>query len=103
MKQASCPQQQRKIKVGAAVKATHGHDRGRLYLVIGRDTDQVHLSDGVYRPVTKPKAKNIKHLVHVSDLIEASQLIADLNAQSCEREKDIYIRRLLKQVAENEK
>ncbi|NLC39870.1 MAG: hypothetical protein GX763_03010 [Clostridiaceae bacterium] len=103
MKQARCPQQQRKIQAGAAVKATQGHDRGRLYLVIERDADQVQLCDGAYRPVTKPKAKNIKHLVHVSDLIEASQLIADLNALSCEREKDIYIRRLLKQVAENEK
>lgn len=102
MKQARCPQQQRKIKTGAAVRATHGHDRGRLYLVIRLDAEQVELSDGAYRPVAKPKTKNLKHLVHVSDLIEENQLIAELNNLSCEREQDIYIRRLLKQVAKNE-
>ena len=101
MKQAGCPQQQRKIKAGAAVKATHGHDRGRLYLVINREAEQVELSDGTYRPIAKPKTKNLKHLVHISDLIEANQLMAELDALSCDREKDIYIRRLLKQVAGN--
>lgn len=102
MKQARCPQQQRRIRAGVAVRATHGHDRGRLYLVLKREAEQVLLSDGAYRPITKPKPKNLKHIVYVSDLIETEQLIADLGVLSCEREKDIYIKRLLKQVAENE-
>ncbi|MDD2427272.1 MAG: hypothetical protein PHR78_02365 [Eubacteriales bacterium] len=100
MKQARCPQQQRKIRAGVAVRATHGHDRGRLYLVLKIDAKQALLSDGAYRPIAKAKPKNLKHIVHVCDLIEADQLETDL-ARSCEREQDIYIRQLLKQVAEN--
>ncbi len=98
MEQSRCPEQQKKIKAGVAVKAIQGHDLGRLYLVIKREQDQVMLSDGAYRPITKPKPKNLKHIVYITQLIEADQLTADLERLSCEREKDIYIRRLLKQV-----
>lgn len=101
MKQARCPQQQRKVRIGSAVEATHGHDQGRIYLVLRQDEVQVVLSDGAYRPFAKTKVKNLKHLRHRADLIEKKQLWEDLDALSPDREKDIYIRRLLKQVTDN--
>ena len=39
-----------------------GHDKGRLYLIIGQEGERVWLADGRTRGVLSPKKKNRKHI-----------------------------------------
>jgi hypothetical protein len=48
--------------VGRVVTSTAGHDKGKLYVVIGQQESQVVLCDGYLKPLAKPKRKNIKHV-----------------------------------------
>ena len=56
-----------------AVRATAGHDSGRLYLVIDLRGGRAAVSDGDLRRLARPKLKNLKHL----ELVAASALKAD--------------------------
>ncbi|HHW06104.1 MAG TPA: RNA-binding protein [Clostridia bacterium] len=54
------------LEPGQLVISVAGRDRGRAYLVAGYDNAKygtfVYVVDGKYRPVQRPKRKNIKHL-----------------------------------------
>ena len=39
-----------------------GHDRGKMYVIVGAEQEYALLSDGDLRPLDKPKRKNWKHL-----------------------------------------
>lgn len=39
-----------------------GHDRKKLYVIIGEDDEYVYLADGRKRTVEAPKKKNKKHI-----------------------------------------
>ncbi len=49
-------------KLGYFAKALCGHDRGKVYMIVGQDKDRVALCDGISRPLGRPKYKNIKHI-----------------------------------------
>ena len=49
--------------VGDVVKSIGGHDKNRLFIVVGIDKNgYLAIIDGKYRDKTKPKLKNPKHL-----------------------------------------
>ncbi|MGI6129291.1 MAG: RNA-binding protein [bacterium] len=51
------------IRLGQLICSQAGRDRGRYYLVVGHQGDRrVQVVDGHYRPVKKPKAKNVAHI-----------------------------------------
>ena len=56
--------------VGLAL-STAGHDRGRLYLVLGEDGDRLLLADGKLRKLSSPKRKNRRHVMFLPGLSEA--------------------------------
>ena len=39
-----------------------GHDKGKLYVVVGRDRENLFLCDGKTKLLSKPKKKSVKHL-----------------------------------------
>lgn len=39
-----------------------GHDRDRVYLIIGEDQEYVYLADGKFRDFDHPKKKKKKHI-----------------------------------------
>ena len=47
---------------GLLARSRAGHDKGRLYLVIGEADGLLLLSDGVTRGLLNPKKKKRKHL-----------------------------------------
>ena len=47
--------------IGELATSKAGHDKDRLYLIIGEEGDSVFLCDGRLRGVTNPKKKKKKH------------------------------------------
>lgn len=47
-----------------------GHDKGRVYVIVGEDQRFVWLADGKIRTVDHPKKKNIRHIQPVTHLPE---------------------------------
>lgn len=53
--------------IGDVVKSTSGHDKNRLFIVVGIDkSGYIAIIDGKYRGKSKPKLKNPKHLIVIS-------------------------------------
>lgn len=50
------------VQTGSLVISKQGRDKGKVYMVLGFQGDRVILSDGRFRPIKKPKVKNIKHI-----------------------------------------
>ena len=48
--------------IGELATSKVGHDKGRLYLIIGEEDDSVLVCDGRLRGVTNPKKKKKKHI-----------------------------------------
>lgn len=42
-----------------------GHDKGKLYVIVGESEDFVFLCDGVNRRKTNPKRKRVKHIQYM--------------------------------------
>jgi hypothetical protein len=51
-----------KIQIRALARSSAGHDRGKLYAVVGEGPGYVQLCDGKVRPLDRPKKKNVKHV-----------------------------------------
>ena len=47
--------------IGELATSKAGHDKDRLYLIIGEEGDSVFVCDGRLRGVTNPKKKKKKH------------------------------------------
>lgn len=62
--------------VGDIAKSLAGNDKNRIYLIIDKDNTHVWLSDGKYKPLSKTKKKNIKHIqvIHSCDNILKEKL-----------------------------
>lgn len=73
-----------KYEVGMLVKSKAGHDVGRLYVVIRSEGEYLYLSDGHFRPLSKPKRKNQKHIQVINKKIDMQNI------------KDADIKKLLK-------
>jgi len=81
------------VLIGHLVRSIKGRDRGKYYLVIGRDgLSRIQVADGEVRKVENPKYKNIKHLI-VYDAM-ADELSA--KAESGKRITNVDVRQGLK-------
>ena len=78
--------QARKLAVSRA-----GHDKGTVYVVLREEADRVFIADGKLKTISRPKAKNPRHLQMIIHLKE------DLLTQMAGIREDSDIRRILRQ------
>ena len=64
-------------KRGQVVRATRGREAGRLLCVVGTAETHVLVCDGRERPLSRPKAKNPKHLEPLARLLSAEEMRSD--------------------------
>ena len=74
------------LRVSDLVESTAGHDRGKLFYVIGTEGVYALLANGKDRPIERPKRKKQKHLRRVDPVeSEVARMIRSggkvLNAQ----------------------
>lgn len=50
------------VQIGQVVRSKRGRDKGKFFVVIGRENGYVLLADGKMRKVEAPKRKNSKHI-----------------------------------------
>lgn len=48
--------------LGGVATSLSGRDKGRLYMIIGVNGEEIFLCDGKYRKLENPKKKNVKHV-----------------------------------------
>lgn len=48
--------------LGGAALSLSGRDKGRLYIIIGVNENEILVCDGKYRKLENPKKKNVKHV-----------------------------------------
>ncbi len=51
-----------------------GHDKGEVYVVIGREGDRLLLSDGRHHGLDNPKKKNPRHVQAMANTLEDNPL-----------------------------
>ncbi len=61
-------------KQGMLVRAERGREKGRLLCVVGQAENRVLLCDGKERPLSRPKAKNPKHLTAIGHVLNERQM-----------------------------
>lgn len=49
-------------RLGYFARSLCGHDKNRLYMIVGEEDEMVSLSDGKYRTLDRPKKKKKKHI-----------------------------------------
>src|SRR5690625_4733529 len=70
---------------GQVVVYKKGRDQGRLYLLIEKESNGfVRVSDGMHRPIKRPKRKNPKHLAviehdvgEIAERLQAGRTVRD--------------------------
>jgi ribosomal protein L14E/L6E/L27E len=58
--------------IGQFATSKAGHDKGRLYVVVGQEDDFVYLSDGRLKGLDRPKKKRRKHIQPINAQVEDS-------------------------------
>ncbi|MGI6157085.1 MAG: hypothetical protein ACOYH4_01190 [Saccharofermentanales bacterium] len=86
---------------GTLVQSTQGHDRGRFYIVLDRQSDgRLCLTDGRAHGTGRPKVKNTKHVRSFGQLMEAHDAEALFAETANARESDTKIRQAIAQWVE---
>ncbi|MDR2546931.1 MAG: KOW domain-containing RNA-binding protein [Lachnospiraceae bacterium] len=68
--------------LGCFAESRAGHDRGRIYIIIGEKGGLIELADGKKKTVENPKRKNRKHIVvsrHEASAAISEKLFHDLS------------------------
>lgn len=80
--------------IGELATSKAGHDKGRLYMIVGEEEEWVYLCDGRLRGVEHPKKKKKKHIqiIHSS----AEDALIQSMQQNLPGEKDEINRRICK-------
>ena len=65
--------------IGQFATSKAGHDKGRLYVVVGQEDDFVYLSDGRLKGPDQPKKKRRKHVQPINEWVDA-ELLARLRS-----------------------
>ncbi len=74
------------LETGNFVISKAGHDKGRVYVILGTDKDRVLVADGKAHSVDVPKKKNPMHLQPVNHGI-GQELLERLNTKSLRNEE----------------
>ncbi len=51
----------RNDRTGRLAFSLAGHDKGKVYIIVGEENGRYLLSDGRYKPLSAPKKKKAKH------------------------------------------
>ena len=80
--------------IGELATSKAGHDKDRLYMIVGEEGECVYLCDGRLRGVEHPKKKKKKHIqiIHSS----AQDTLIQIIKQNLPGEKDEINRRICK-------
>lgn len=82
--------------VGCLAKSLAGHDKGKHYLVINEQKQDLYLVDGEIRSINYPKKKNKKHVQVIYFTSEdVKKRLCDGNLQ------DIHVKRIIKEYIQN--
>ena len=60
------------MKKGTVVFSVAGHDKGKLYVVVFVEGENVFLCDGKTKLLSKPKKKKQKHIAATGEYIDLS-------------------------------
>ena len=58
------------IVPGMMARSRAGRDKGSLYLIMKTEGENVYLTDGVRRPLAKPKKKKYRHIQIIKQVPE---------------------------------
>ncbi len=61
------------MQKGLVVKSQAGKDKGCYFVVIGVEGNCALVCDGKLRPLSRPKKKNLKHLVVTNTILLCSE------------------------------
>ncbi len=75
------------MKAGTLVKSLAGHDKDRLYLVLGIEDDIAFVANGKHHTLSEPKKKRLKHIAPQGGE-------ADIDSLKC----DAHIRKAIKKL-----
>ena len=80
--------------IGELATSKAGHDKDRLYMIVGEEGECVYLCDGRLRGVEHPKKKKIKHIqiIHSS----AQDTLIQIIKQNLPGERDEIDRQIRK-------
>lgn len=80
--------------IGELATSKAGHDKDRLYMIVGEEGECVYLCDGRLRGVEHPKKKKKKHIqiIHSS----AQDTLIQIIKQNLPRERDEIDRQIRK-------
>lgn len=79
---------------GQIALALRGHDKGRLFLLIGAAGRRVWMCDGRHYSWARPKCKHVRHVRPLADIGEAA--FAALRDSADEKRREAETRALLK-------
>ncbi len=79
-----------RFETGMLARSKAGHDAGKVYVIIGVDSEYVYLADGRIKTIDCPKKKKKKHTQIILDKYDIT------NAD------DVKIKRILKEWSKEE-
>ena len=77
---------------GIFAVSTSGHDKNKLYVIVGSDDKSVYLADGISKTAQNPKKKNVKHIQVIKNVPEEIRAVL----QSSDTLNDLNIKRAIK-------
>ena len=77
---------------GLFAVSTSGHDKNKLYVIVGEDEKSVYLADGITKTAQNPKKKNVKHIQVIYKIPEEIQTVLKSSDTLC----DLNIKRAIK-------
>lgn len=84
-------------EVGYFAFSKAGHDKGRLYVIVGQEQDRVYLCDGRLKPLASPKVKKRRHIQLMAKTVEEDVLERLLGNETVRDEEiKLQIKRCLK-------
>lgn len=67
-----------KLMIGMLASSKAGHDKNKIYVIIGETEEYVMLADGEYKCMANPKKKRKKHIQVIKHFERSDELCSDL-------------------------
>ena len=80
----------REMKITMLARSLAGHDKGKVFAVLGEEGEYLLIADGKGRTAGRPKRKKRKHVQVIT------QLSGEVGAIAASAQQDADIRKLLK-------
>ena len=73
---------------GTIVRSMAGHDKGDFQVIMAFDDTFAWVCDGKYRPLSRLKKKNLKHIKLTNTILDESRLLTDKSIRTALRDYD---------------